>query len=1182
MAGESSEHTGLHYKRISSKIIPGILDNHNKGAVDWGWQDLIAYGCQSVVIIVDPSSVQIVQTLDGHNANVTKVKWASGNYSDIHLYPHMVKLASADTSGNIIIWNVRTSTSVCHLSDGSKQVLDMQWLNVNMMDGAHELLAALHPPYSFIIWNTRTGTKLWKKTYTESLLSFTFDPFCSSNVAFLCKDSLLLVEDFTLHKVPSSNGRKLYVSSLSALGSSNSNLSSSNESSSPYPTDDKTRNKDKIRKRVRLLGGVDFRSTKSDELTNSSDVLVLMYHPASRHHLLLVYTREVLVLDLEINQTIGVIMIEKSGSPFSQVIPFHHRDVICCLHENGIISLHVRQKPTITNSDSSGDIWSDLHYEIKAASDPIRLTKSHRFYGMAVCPQTETTAAVVVSDGRTLIFQLIPRNQKVPEQVSTLSDYLPPNYGLKKHELAMGRLFRFILVGVLHNASAPPLVIRMCPPLTTKNWHIYQPWMAAGATTGVIQVFDMAAGMLHKELSVHTYPVRGIEWVGLSSIISYAHQNVSNSLGHVKNELYFTDILTGKLKGFRCDNQEESPIDMIRVSSLKQYFIIALKEDPLELWDVKTLSLLRVMSRQFPVITALEWFPTIGSGGKKRQSVISSNSLSLSVTPSSLISSSIAGIKDTSSYLSTASSREVFVFVDADGRLYQFIVEGNTVKDGRQLAPQNGFGSITAMSWKSNYLVMGDVDGSLIVMDLRTKTFKSISTSRGWIKKVRFAPGKGNMKILILYNDGVDIWEVLEGVVLNQLKTPRDISRIDDCDWAASDKPVIVTGDGCLRVMDLNLKGTSSSIEERECFAPFWCPSLQPTYGSIKTYMMHSKAKSDHLFDKNVNENFVSDQLTVFKSRLNDLIGIFDDIGANNCPFSMIHHYMTVARFLGDETEYKFWQIALHYLRLEVVEKSTDSAITTCDWCQTVFLDGNFDLICDTDTYKKMQRDRLDLHESKLTSHELSQKRAETLILLQETDRAVRQLLETDSTVETFYSDCLRACLVASAGLSQSTIKLVATSLIASGRLLEGVQLLCLINKGIDACRYLQSYGKWEKAMWLAKCTLSSIECLEVARRWADHLISPQVDQKAKGVHLMLSFRQFSKVLEMLFHFNYVERAAVFAEICDDLQLLSDDEFTKQLLKDVYLKYGRHLKTEGNNGLAKHYANKAGADAEFT
>jgi hypothetical protein len=84
-----------------------------------------------------------------------------------------------------------------------------------------------------------------------------------------------------------------------------------------------------------------------------------------------------------------------------------------------------------------------------------------------------------------------------------------------------------------------------------------------------------------------------------------------------------------------------------------------------------------------------------------------------------------------------------------------------------------------------------------------------------------------------------------------------------------------------------------------------------------------------------------------------------------------------------------------------------------------------------------------------------------------------------------------RACLVAtiqSTGAAQSTIKLVATNLIANGNIWEGVQLLCLIGKGLDACRYLLSYSLWEAAVWLAKSVLPTPETHEVMRKWADHL----------------------------------------------------------------------------------------------
>ena len=43
-----------------------------------------------------------------------------------------------------------------------------------------------------------------------------------------------------------------------------------------------------------------------------------------------------------------------------------------------------------------------------------------------------------------------------------------------------GVLLKFVLIGLLNGMAAPHVVIRMCPPLTTKNWNIYQPLLATG------------------------------------------------------------------------------------------------------------------------------------------------------------------------------------------------------------------------------------------------------------------------------------------------------------------------------------------------------------------------------------------------------------------------------------------------------------------------------------------------------------------------------------------------------------------------------------------------------------------------------------------------------------------------------------------------------------------------------
>ena len=57
----------------------------------------------------------------------------------------------------------------------------------------------------------------------------------------------------------------------------------------------------------------------SAEFITLNDCLQLVYLPSKRNHMLLLYPREILILDLEVNQTVGVIAIERTGVPFLQV-----------------------------------------------------------------------------------------------------------------------------------------------------------------------------------------------------------------------------------------------------------------------------------------------------------------------------------------------------------------------------------------------------------------------------------------------------------------------------------------------------------------------------------------------------------------------------------------------------------------------------------------------------------------------------------------------------------------------------------------------------------------------------------------------------------------------------------------------------------------------------------------------
>uniref|UniRef100_A0A3B3TZB1 WDR11 TPR domain-containing protein n=1 Tax=Poecilia latipinna TaxID=48699 RepID=A0A3B3TZB1_9TELE len=142
--------------------------------------------------------------------------------------------------------------------------------------------------------------------------------------------------------------------------------------------------------------------------------------------------------------------------------------------------------------------------------------------------------------------------------------------------------------------------------------------------------------------------------------------------------------------------------------------------------------------------------------------------------------------------------------------------------------------------------------------------------------------------------------------------------------------------------------------------------------------------------------------------------------------------------------------------------------------------------------------------------------------------------------------------------------------MIANGKLAEGVQLLCLIDKAADACRYLQTYGEWNRAVWLAKVRLSPAEGSDVLKRWAEHLCSPQVNQKSKAILVLLSLGCFYKVGEMLHSMRYFDRAALFIEAC----------LKSGVMEAAFLDFARLLRSLGLREGAALWASRAGSAGE--
>uniref|UniRef100_A0A5F9CXV1 WD repeat-containing protein 11 n=1 Tax=Oryctolagus cuniculus TaxID=9986 RepID=A0A5F9CXV1_RABIT len=1033
--------------KVSARTITGALNAHNKTAVDWGWQGLIAYGCHSLVVVIDSSTAQTLQVLEKHKADVVKVKWARENYHHNIGSPYCLRLASADVTGKIIVWDVAAGVAQCEIQEHAKPIQDVQWLW--NQDASRDLLLAVHPPNYIVLWNADTGTKLWRKSYADNILSFSFDPFDPSHLTLLTSEGIVFISDFSPSKPPSGPGKKVYISSPHSSPAHNKLAAATGAK--------KALNKVKI-----LI----TQEKPSAEFITLNDCLQLAYLPSKRNHMLLLYPREILILDLEVNQTVGVIAIERTGVPFLQVIPCFQRDGLFCLHENGCITLRVRR--------SYNSIFTSSNEE-------------------------------------------------------------------------------------------------------------------PGTSNGSVLVYHLTSGLLHKELSVHSCEVKGIEWTSLTGFLSFA-TSTPNNMGLVRNELQLVDLPTGRSIAFRGERgNDESPMEMIKVSHLKQYLAVVFKDKPLELWDVRTCTLLREMSKNFPAITALEWSPShnLKSLRKKqlatreamaRQTVVSD--AELSVVESSVISL-LQEAESKSELTQNISAREHFVFTDNDGQVYHLTVEGNSVKDSARIPPDGSMGSITCIAWKGDTLVLGDVDGNLNFWDLKGRVSRGIPTHRSWVRKIRFAPGKGNQKLIAMYNDGAEVWDTKEVQMVSSLRSGRNVTfRILDVDWCTSDKVVLASDDGCIRVLEMSMKAACFRMDEQELSEPVWCPYLLVPRASLalKAFLLHQPWDGRYSLDISHVDYPENEEIkTLLQEQLNSLSNDIKKLLLDP-EFTLLQRCLLVSRLYGDESELHFWTVAAHYLHSLSQDKPTSTAATKDKLNNP--LDICYDILCENAYFQKFQLERVNLQEVKRSTYDHTRKCTDQLLLLGQTDRAVQLLLETSADNQHYYCDSLKACLVTtvtSSGPSQSTIKLVATNMIANGKLAEGVQLLCLIDKAADACRYLQTYGEWNRAAWLAKVRLSSEECADVLKRWVDHLCSPQVNQKSKALLVLLSLGCFSSVAETLHSMRYFDRAALFVEACLEYGAFAVGEDTEKLISAIYTDYARSLKNLGFKQGAALFASKAGA-----
>lgn len=258
-----------------------------------------------------------------------------------------------------------------------------------------------------------------------------------------------------------------------------------------------------------------------------------------------------------------------------------------------------------------------------------------------------------------------------------------------------------------------------------------------------------------------------------------------------------------------------------------------------------------------------------------------------------------------------------------------------------------------------------------------------------------------------------------------------------------------------------------------------------------------------------------------------------------------------------------------------------------------------FDLLLDPSQLRTLHMNGAALQEKKRAqNYQLTQSITDFHLTLGQKDKAMELLLETPPDNAMYYADVLKACVVA-ASLSpdtfRNTVKLVATSLIANGSVDEGVQLLSLIGKSLDACRYLQSHDRWVEAAQLAKLTLGYDDAGHIYKKWVEHLVSE--NQLLEAIEIEITLGEYDVVLALLHKANLYELAALFAIAANDSDILTPEWITAHptdsdtsrlaltaatlpaLLESVFLDYGWYLHKIGCKAAATHFLATHAGDA---
>ncbi|KAF5399915.1 hypothetical protein PHET_06519 [Paragonimus heterotremus] len=485
-------------------------------SVDYGWRGLLACGCFSTVIILDPTCAKSVQSLQGHRSSITIVTWAPENYYHDHKNPYCLRLASADDGGVVIIWDVVNASVITEFSEPGCDVIDLQWVqNQNI---SRDLLFVLHSKGKCILWNAQTQMQLWKTNVDDSFVSFSMDPFSLKDLLFGGPSVVSVVNNFSL-SCPFDEGQKRDVTNYVGGASNHSLTSRTNMATKSILHEllSSLNNEKSIPENEELSDSV---------LASRGKCIKVCYHGYRKDWAVFMFRREIIIVSLCLSQPISTIQLDRTTPSFLNVYCCNQRDVLICLHENGGLSVYAISglaqpiNRTAANHVTQDKTNPSCVYDLVVFVDGSRRSRQSYPFRFSVDRATELAVAVTCPDGRvqfwnlrSLPLQAMQNNSSLADTTWCLSDLLP-------HEPGSSSIPKLCLqMCSMYTASkTDPTVCRVCPQ------HLIRPiasrldchsLVAVGNCRGSVQIWDLHSGSLWRDLQLLPVPVLGVEWLAM-------------------------------------------------------------------------------------------------------------------------------------------------------------------------------------------------------------------------------------------------------------------------------------------------------------------------------------------------------------------------------------------------------------------------------------------------------------------------------------------------------------------------------------------------------------------------------------------------------------------------------------------------------------------------------------------